>query len=67
MKENALNAKKALDRYNEIVNSGDTKTAICDLIADLRHLCDAKEIDWDSVLYTAIEVYYKPEAEGVQG
>jgi hypothetical protein len=72
-KDRAERAKKAVEAYDEArENRGDCaagqyETPIVDLLADLRHLCDERELCYASLSVTA-EAHHRVEtAEAVGG
>ena len=54
----------ALDAYTNIVGRDDLDTSVADLLANLRHLCDALGVDFDIANHRA-ERYYDDEIHGV--
>ena len=61
--ERAEIAKKVLYFYKDInPNDNDIATLAGDLIADIRHLCDKAEIDFDNIIERS-NFHYKSEIE----
>ena len=52
--ERALWAKSAVAAFLQPVSRTDAENAVCDLIADLGHLCDRENVDFLAVLETAV-------------
>lgn len=63
----AARAARALTAYANHVGKGslggEVETAIADLLGDLRHMCDALDVDWDGAAARA-ESYHHHEVLG---
>lgn len=60
--ERCERAYRTLLCYDAVV---DRETALADLLADLRHLCDQAGYDWDYALSTAF-LNYNAESTGIE-
>jgi hypothetical protein len=48
-------AGQTLRFYRDIVGSDDDETVITDLLADLRHFCDAAGLDFDAMIDSSFQ------------
>lgn len=54
---------KTKQTTGEILTNADFETGLGDLVANLRHLCDAADVSWDAVLDRAA-LHYRAELAG---
>jgi len=54
-------AARAVRSLADVTGSDLYKDAIVDLLCNLKHLCDRENIDWTSVIHTAISTHYHEE------
>jgi len=52
------------ERTNMTEAGEDIETAMCDLLCDLRHLCDAAGLDWHDAEFRAMSTY-RDEVRGI--